>query len=161
MNFIPSEIAAYLETLLFKSNPNLRPVGTSIAYTAEMVDEYIKCSQDPAYFISKYVKVIHPDRGLVTMELYDYQIDMVNNYHKNRFTIVRTARQQGKCCSINTNVKLKKKSTGEIVEVTLGEFYVWQRFKEYIQENLQEMLQRVRGISDKQTVPDMQGKDFL
>jgi hypothetical protein len=61
-----------------------------------MIDELVKCANDPVYFITNYVKVVHPDRGLVLMELYDYQERMVRAYHENRYTIVRTARQQGK-----------------------------------------------------------------
>jgi len=91
-----SQIEEYLQHLSFKSNPNLRPVNSPIEYTEEMLDEYIKCSQDPIYFICKYVKVVHPDRGVVLMELYDYQKEMVDSYYHNRFSIVRTARQQGK-----------------------------------------------------------------
>lgn len=96
MSFIPSEIASYLESLIFKSNPNLRPAGSTISYTEEMINELVKCAEDPVYFITNYVKVVHPDRGLVLMELYDYQERMVTAYHENRYTIVRTARQQGK-----------------------------------------------------------------
>jgi hypothetical protein len=61
-----------------------------------MIEELVKCANDPVYFITNYVKVVHPDRGLVLMELYDYQERMVRSYHDNRYVVVRTARQQGK-----------------------------------------------------------------
>lgn len=96
MNLIPEQVQQILDSLIFKSNPNLRPAGSVISYTEEMIDEILKCQDDPIYFIRNYVKVIHPDRGLVKMDLYDYQEDMIRSYHEERFSIVLTARQQGK-----------------------------------------------------------------
>ena len=93
---IPSNIAELLESLSFRSNPNLRPAKSVISYTQEMLDEYEKCANDPIYFIKNYVKVVHPDRGLVLMELYEYQERMIRAYHDNKRVIFLTARQQGK-----------------------------------------------------------------
>jgi hypothetical protein len=92
----PVDVVDYLQGLTFRSNPNLRPKGAQITYTEDMISEYIKCKADPVYFISNYVKVVHPDRGIVLMELYDYQKRMVRAYHENRRVIFLTARQQGK-----------------------------------------------------------------
>jgi hypothetical protein len=36
-------------------------------------------------------------------------------------------RQVGKCFCINTPIRLRNKKTGEIVEMTVGEFYEQQR----------------------------------
>jgi len=93
---IPFDIQNILDALVFKSNPNLRPARSEISYTKEMIEEYIKCSKDPIYFITKYVHVIHPDRGMVLMELYEYQERMIKTYHENRLSIAMTARQMGK-----------------------------------------------------------------
>lgn len=127
---IPQQILELLSSFSFRGNKGLRGEGSVVDYTAEMVEEYLKCKEDPIYFIKKYVKVIHPDRGIVLMELYDYQERMIRAYHENKKVIFLTSRQQGKCVCINTKVKLKQKSTSEIFECTLGEFYVWQKFKE-------------------------------
>lgn len=93
---IPADIAAFLETLTFRSNPNLRPSKSVVSYTQEMLDEYEKCANDPIYFIKNYIKVVHPDRGLVLMDLYEYQERMILAYHNNKRVIFLTARQQGK-----------------------------------------------------------------
>jgi hypothetical protein len=90
------ELAELLEAQAFRNNPNLRPEGTKIAYTAEMMDEYVKCAQDPLYFIENYVHVVHLDRGIVKMELREYQKRMILGYHDNRKTICLTPRQYGK-----------------------------------------------------------------
>jgi hypothetical protein len=96
MDLIPHQIQALLNTFSFRGNPKLRPAGAVVEYTKEMFDEYKKCKNDPIYFIKTYVKIIHPDRGVVSFELYDYQEDMIRAYHENRRVIFLTARQQGK-----------------------------------------------------------------
>jgi hypothetical protein len=82
--------------LSFRNNINLRPAGSVIQYTEEMLDELDKCRNDPVYFIKKYVKVIHVDRGLIPFALYDYQEEMVRSYHENRRSITMLFRQAGK-----------------------------------------------------------------
>lgn len=93
---IPDSLEAYLRTLTFRSNPNLRPAGTVIEYTQEMVDEYRKCAKDPIYFIETYIKIIHVDRGLIPFKLFDYQKEMINAYANNRKVLSMMARQMGK-----------------------------------------------------------------
>jgi len=93
---IPAAIQELLSMFSFRGNKALRPAGASIEYTAEMIAEYIKCKNDPIYFIKKYIYVVHPDRGIVLMELYDYQERMIRAYHENKRVIFLTSRQQGK-----------------------------------------------------------------
>ena len=93
---IVQDLLDYLTQVSFKNNNNLRPAGTVVEYTKDMIDELVKCRQDPIYFIENYVQVIHPDRGVVKMVLYDYQKRMIMGYHTNRFTLGLTARQMGK-----------------------------------------------------------------
>ena len=57
--------------------------------------EYLKCKNDPVYFISKYVKVSHPKRGLVPFELYPFQQKIVKEFGGHRFNILRKFRQAG------------------------------------------------------------------
>jgi hypothetical protein len=80
----------------YLGNPNLKPAGVGIEFTKEQVQEYLKCSQDPIYFIKKYVKIVSLDEGLVPFELYDYQKNIVDTVHNNRFCIAKLPRQSGK-----------------------------------------------------------------
>jgi len=80
----------------YLGNPNLKEVGTSIEFTKEQVEEYIKCSNDPVYFIKKYIKIVTLDKGLEPFELYDYQEDIVNKIQNNRYVIAKLPRQTGK-----------------------------------------------------------------
>ena len=65
----------------------------------ELAQEFKTCKEDPVYFISKYVKVVHPVRGLVPFRLYGFQKKIINNLESNRFNILRKFRQAG-CTTI-------------------------------------------------------------
>lgn len=80
----------------YKGNANLKKSNQAIDWTPDLVQEYIRCSQDVVYFTEKYMKIINVDKGLVNFKLYPYQKQMLYNFSQNRFNIVTTARQAGK-----------------------------------------------------------------
>jgi hypothetical protein len=110
----------------YRDNPLLKRVGVNLQYTQEQIEEYVKCSKDPIYF-ARHIKIITLDHGLVPFKMYDFQEDMIRTFHENRFVITKCPRQVGKCVHLNTPIRLKNKSTGEIIETTIGEFYEQQR----------------------------------
>jgi len=80
----------------YLGNQNLKEAGVDVQFTKEQVKEYIKCAKDPVYFIEKYIKVVSLDEGLIPFKLYDFQEEMVNLVHNNRFIIAKLPRQSGK-----------------------------------------------------------------
>ena len=80
----------------YLGNPNLKESGQVIEFSKEELKEFIKCSKDPEYFIKKYIKIVSLDEGLVPFNLYDYQKQMVDTIHNNRFVIAKLPRQSGK-----------------------------------------------------------------
>tara|TARA_R110002051_G_scaffold167577_1_gene238195 strand:+ start:61 stop:1599 length:1539 start_codon:yes stop_codon:yes gene_type:complete len=72
---------------------------------SDLVEEFKKCKEDPSYFISNYVKVTHPVRGLVPFKLYPFQLDILEALKKNRFNILRKFRQAG-CTTISAAYSL-------------------------------------------------------
>jgi len=80
----------------YLANPNLKRAYVPIEWTAEQVEEYIKCSQDVVYFIKTYVKIINLDEGLVNFNMYPFQEDMAKLIANNRFAVIKTCRQAGK-----------------------------------------------------------------
>ena len=80
----------------YLGNANLKAVGVKVDFTEEQVKEYMKCSKDPVYFIKKYIKIVSLDEGLVPFEMWDFQENIVNTVHKNRFVIAKLPRQTGK-----------------------------------------------------------------
>ena len=84
----------------YLGNPNLKNVGQNIDWTEATLEEYMKCKEDPEYFIQKYIRIVHVDKGLVPFEMYDYQQDMIHKFTDNRFVICKMPRQTGKSTTI-------------------------------------------------------------
>ena len=73
----------------YLGNANLKAAGVKVEFTEEQVTEYLKCAQDPIYFIKNYIQIVSLDEGLVPFELYPYQENMVGTIHNNRFVIAK------------------------------------------------------------------------
>jgi hypothetical protein len=80
----------------YLGNPLLKKANTKIEFTEEQVLEWIKCSEDPAYFARNYIKIVTLDRGLSEFDMYPFQEKMIKTFHNNRFTICKLPRQSGK-----------------------------------------------------------------
>lgn len=80
----------------YLGNQNLKKVGVEISFTEEQAKEIFNCSEDPVYFIKKYVKIVNVDRGLIPFDMWPFQEEMVNDFHQNRFCICKMPRQVGK-----------------------------------------------------------------
>ena len=84
----------------YKANPLLKQRGVQINFTKKQVQEVIKCSQDPEYFLTNYIKVISLDDGIVPFIPYPFQKELVDSFHNNRFTICKLPRQSGKSVTV-------------------------------------------------------------
>ena len=101
---------------IYLGNPNLKKANVTVEFTPEQIAEFIKCSDDPIYFAKNYVKIVSLDEGLIPFEMWDFQEELINNFHTNRFNIAKLPRQTGKsttCVSylmhyalFNDNVKI-------------------------------------------------------
>ena len=49
---------------IYLGNPNLKKANTTIEFTQEQIEEYIKCKDDPIYFAKTYIKIVTLDHGL-------------------------------------------------------------------------------------------------
>lgn len=84
---------------IYNSNANLKAAGITFQFTPEQVQEYVKCSQDPIYFIENYCYIVTLDYGLKLFKLYDCQKKKIDIIHNNRRVILMEGRQQGKTTS--------------------------------------------------------------
>jgi hypothetical protein len=84
----------------YLGNPNLKKTNVPVEFTKEQIKEYQKCMDDPIYFIQEYMKIVSLDEGLVPFDMYDFQKNMVQTFHDNRFTICKLPRQSGKSTTI-------------------------------------------------------------
>jgi hypothetical protein len=85
-----AEQSAYL------GNPNLKKANVATDFTPEQVQEFIKCANNPVYFIRNYIKIVSLDEGVIPFKMYDFQEKMVMSFHENRFNIAKLPRQSGK-----------------------------------------------------------------
>ena len=70
----------------YLGNQNLKRSGVNIGWDAEQIQEYIKCSEDPVYFIKTYIKIVNIDQGLVPFIIWPFQEEMVRVAINNRFS---------------------------------------------------------------------------
>jgi len=61
----------------------------------EIKQEFLKCKEDPVYFMRHYIKIVHPIRGRVNFDLYRFQERIITEFTKNRFNLMRKFRQAG------------------------------------------------------------------
>lgn len=101
-----------------------KEAGQSIEYTQEQIIELAKCAEDFIYF-TKYCKIDtdKPTNPDYTADLRDYQLEMTDLFINNRFSIILSSRQSGKCYAADTEIILRHKVTGIIETVKAGEFF--------------------------------------
>lgn len=88
----------------YLGNINLKRSNTQIDWSAEMLTEYIKCKDDIVYFTRNYIKIIHVDKGMINFIPFDFQEQIIETVHNNRFTILNCSRQSGKTTAISANI---------------------------------------------------------
>ena len=80
----------------YLGNSLLKASGVPLNFTKDEIEEYLKCADDPIYFIESYCKIVTLDHGLQPFKLYDCQKNKVKVIHENRKVILMEGRQQGK-----------------------------------------------------------------
>jgi hypothetical protein len=81
---------------VYLGNGKLKKAGVQIDYTEEQLKELVKCSEDIQYFCKTYMKIVNIDEGIVPLDLYPFQFEIMNSVIQNRFSICKMPRQSGK-----------------------------------------------------------------
>ena len=81
---------------VYLGNPLLKKANVKQEFTKEQVLEFMACKADPVYFAKQHVKIVSLDEGLVPFQPYDFQEQLIRNFHENRFNICKMPRQTGK-----------------------------------------------------------------
>ena len=79
-----------------KNEIGIRRTGVIFRMTPEEQQEYVRCAVDIHYFTEKYCKTKREDGSIGSISLRDYQVEILENFAKNRFNILMAARQCGK-----------------------------------------------------------------
>ena len=64
---------------VYLGNPNLKKANVAQNFTKKQVAEFLKCAEDPVYFIQKYVRIVSLDEGVIPFRMYDFQEKMVTS----------------------------------------------------------------------------------
>ena len=107
----------------YGGNVKLKRAGETIEYTDEQLQEIIKCMNDPVYFVRNYMKIVNIDKGLIPFDLWDFQEELLRTFRDNKHVILKFPRQSSKCLISRTFLTIRKKSTGEIIQLSIGDFY--------------------------------------
>ncbi len=81
---------------IYLGNPLLKKANVQQEFTAEQVEEFIRCKEDPIYFATNYIKIVSLDEGLTQFKPYDFQETLIRRFHEHRFNICKMPRQTGK-----------------------------------------------------------------
>ena len=65
-------------------------------FTEDQIQEIVKCTMDPLYFIEHYVWIQHPVKGRMKFDLFDFQRGLLDAYHNHKYSIALISRQMGK-----------------------------------------------------------------
>ena len=84
----------------YLGNPLLKSAHVPQDWSEKEVGEYIRCQNDPLHFITEHIKIVSLDEGLIPFDVRDYQEEMINRFHDERFVICKMARQSGKSTTI-------------------------------------------------------------
>ena len=93
-----------------------------IAWDTQMMANYAKCVQDIKYFAEKYYYIVNPVTGSQLIELRNYQHRMVDAFVQNKFSILLTGRQTGKCIYSTECVEILDTETGNVQKISIEEF---------------------------------------
>jgi hypothetical protein len=95
-------------------------------WTEQQITELVRC-QDPEngphYFMSNYFHIQHPTKGKLKYQPFDYQVGLIDAYHKHRFSIAMVSRQMGKCVQFDTAISVKNDKTGKQYNLPIGLFH--------------------------------------
>jgi hypothetical protein len=89
-----------MENKTYLGNPNLKAANQKTKFTKKQVEEFIRCQDNPVYFIENYLQIVTLDHGLQPFKMFNFQREMVDTFHNNRFSICKLPRQSGKSTTI-------------------------------------------------------------
>jgi hypothetical protein len=84
---------------IYQDDKLVKRAYQKVSYTKEQIDELRACMDPvtgPTFFMQNYMYIQHTIRGRQKLELFDFQYDLINNYHTSRRSINMVSRQMGK-----------------------------------------------------------------
>ena len=104
----------------------------------ERARELKRCKDDILYFCRKYFKIVSLKDGLVTLDPYPKQAELLKFIQNNNRVICTASRQVGKCVQKNSIIRIRNKITGIEEEITIVQF-----FTRILESNLNKLQQEI------------------
>lgn len=112
----------YGQRMSYNGIRTLKKAHTEVPKNDIHKNEIDKCKKDFKYF-RKYYCFITTKTGLARPEPRHYQEELEDELLTLEDLVVLFPRQSGKCLEYNTNINIKNKKTGEVMEMTIGIFH--------------------------------------
>ena len=61
----------------------------------EIKSEILKCGRDPSYFLDNYAKIVHQERGIIPFRTFNFQKELLKDFHDHRYNVILKSRQMG------------------------------------------------------------------
>lgn len=113
--------------ITYKGDVTVKPVNVELPLVKsgkykEITQEIVHCFNNPLYTMKNYFKIIHPDRGIIPFELYDYQVEYIQDCFRENRLLVKWPRQSGKCVVGDTKIKVRTKTKNKFKLMLLNLF---------------------------------------
>lgn len=92
---------------IYQDDKLVKRAYTKVPYSDKELAELAKCMDPetgPLYFITNFMYVQHPKFGKQKLELYPYQVALLENYTKYRKSVNMLGRQLGKALALDTPI---------------------------------------------------------
>jgi hypothetical protein len=109
------------EHLWYDNFKGVRRANVNFGATKEEREEYIKCSLNVFYFAEQYCKIKREDGTIGKITLRPYQKEILKLYNDNRYSILLSSRQMGKCVTFDTIINIDQ--DGELYKIAIGELF--------------------------------------
>lgn len=118
------EILKNIDNPFHEKVVGLRKSGLSFRMSQNEINEYIKCKTDLHYFAENYCWVKGEKGEPVKIKLRDYQEEILDNFFKNRFNILMSSRQSGKCLYFNTIIYIENNNQRYFTRIGSLYYYI-------------------------------------
>jgi hypothetical protein len=84
---------------IYQDDKLVKRAYTKVSYSKEQIDELRACldpETGPLYFIQNFMYIQHPLKGRMKLDLFEFQHELIKNYHNSRRSVNMVSRQMGK-----------------------------------------------------------------
>ena len=77
----------------------IKKANATQRYTELDIEQLVTCQdfiEGPAFFLENFFSIQHPKKGKIPYQAFDYQTELLDSYHTNRFSVNMLGRQMGK-----------------------------------------------------------------